>query len=52
MQELQRFIYSNSTDRYVIRKLLRRVFVPDQCNVVAAEHSKSADDVSCCFNVY
>ena len=31
LQELRRFIYANSLDRHVLRKLLHKI-MPDQCN--------------------
>lgn len=40
LSELRRHIYSNSIDRHVIRKLLKRVFVPCSCD----NHAKKADD--------
>lgn len=40
LSELRRHIYSNSIDRHVIRKLLRKIFVPCSC----AQHLKYSDD--------
>lgn len=31
LQELRRFIYANSLDRHVLRKLLRKIFPPETC---------------------
>ncbi|XP_023011510.2 recQ4 helicase [Leptinotarsa decemlineata] len=36
--ELRRHIYSNSIDRYVIRKLLQKVFVPCSCTGQCPKH--------------
>lgn len=38
MNELRRHIYSNSTDRHTIRKLLQRVFVPCRCKNTCPRH--------------
>ena len=40
LSELRRHIYSNSIDRHVIRKLLKRVFIPCSCS----QHLKISDD--------
>ncbi|XP_035226422.1 ATP-dependent DNA helicase Q4-like isoform X2 [Stegodyphus dumicola] len=40
--EQQRHIYSNSTDRNVIRKLLRKVFVPCKCHSLNEELNRNS----------
>ncbi|XP_035785551.1 uncharacterized protein LOC118463215 [Anopheles albimanus] len=36
--ELRRFIYANSIDRHVVRKLLQKIFVPCACTKIFSNH--------------
>lgn len=49
--ELRRHIYANSIDRHIIRKLLRKIFIPCACKSRFKESSDLQSDIDCAKNM-